>query len=644
MCGFAGIWQKRVIDSSADDLGAIVQAMSRTLLHRGPDGQGYYVDKEQSVALAHTRLAIQDLSEHGHQPMLSPDSRYSLVFNGEIYNHRSIRALLSEQHTIDWQGRSDTEVLLQSIIHLGFDTTLQKIEGMFAFALWDSQLKRLTLARDRFGEKPLYYGLSQDCWLFASELKAIKASPSFEARIDRDALEQFFTFNYIPAPLSIYQSIKKLLPGHYVHINQGVQNLDSLKPYAYWSAKDEAKRAYDQGFIGSFADAVNQLDDVLSDSVASQMESDVPLGAFLSGGLDSSLITALMQKQSSMPISTFTIGFHDRSFNEANQAKAIANTLKTNHTELYVEPEACLDFIQELPTVYDEPFADSSQLPTLLLSKLVRNHVTVALSGDGGDELFAGYNRYASMHYLKYVLPLPYQFRYCLSELAQLIPVHLVEKLIQPINRQNVAVKWQKLWLAIAAKNTGQLYGGLLSRRAFNDRVLLDSSSQSHDLNFDFCNTDFFDTEHLMMLMDTIHYLPNDIMTKVDRASMAYSLETRAPFLNRQAFNFAWSLPLQYKIEKGNGKRILREVLKKYIPEDLLSNDKKGFAIPIDEWLRGPLRSWAEALLERRKLHEQGYLDVDKVHSEWQLHLHQKKNYGERLWAILMFQLWLEKQ
>lgn len=643
MCGFAGIWKKRLINSNADDIGTIVQAMSQTLLHRGPDGQGHYVDKEHGIALAHTRLAIQDLSEHGHQPMLSPDNRYSLVFNGEIYNHRSIRVLLSELHTIDWQGHSDTEVLLQSIIHLGFDATLQKVEGMFAFALWDRQLKRLTLARDRFGEKPLYYGISQDYWLFASELKAIKAFPNFEARIDRNALEQFFTFNYIPAPLSIYQGIKKLLPGHYVHINQVAQDLDSLKPCAYWSAKDEAKRAYDQCFVGSFADAVNQLDDVLSDSVASQMESDVPLGAFLSGGLDSSLITALMQKQSSAPISTFTIGFHDRSFNEANQAKAIANTLKTNHTELYIEPEACLDFIQELPSVYDEPFADSSQLPMLLLSKLVRNHVTVALSGDGGDELFAGYNRYASMHYLKHVLPLPYQLRYFLSELAQLIPVHLVEKLIQPVNRQNIAVKWQKLWLAIAAKNTNQLYSGLLSRRAFNDRVLLGSSPQSYDLNFDFWNADLSDTEH-MMLMDTLHYLPNDIMTKVDRASMTYSLETRAPFLNRQVFNFAWSLPLQYKIEKGSGKIILRKLLEKHISEDLLSNDKKGFAIPIDEWLRGPLKSWAEELLDIKKLNAQGYLDADKVHIEWQLHLSQKKNYGEKLWAILMFQLWLEKQ
>ncbi|WP_442112994.1 asparagine synthase (glutamine-hydrolyzing) [Pseudomonas sp. NUPR-001] len=627
MCGFSGYFQSSPISY---DPAEVLRRMGDAIYRRGPDDGGEWFDINQGIGLSHRRLAIVDLSSAGAQPMLSACGRYVLVFNGEIYNHLELRKELQRhgQH-FSWRGHSDTETLLSCFVNWGVERTLKSAVGMFAFALWDRQDRTLILARDRLGEKPLYWGWQGKTLVFGSELKALKAHPSFSASVDRGALSLLLRHNYIPAPYSIYKGIKKLLPGHFVSIPCGEEGRKA-ETHAYWDMNAVVESGLRTPFIGTDEDAVQTLEGILSKSISEQMLADVPLGAFLSGGVDSSLIVSLMQKQSERPIKTFTIGFREEGFNEAEHALAVAQHLHTEHTELYVGSAEAMAVIPKLADIYCEPFADSSQIPTFLVSQMARQHVTVALSGDAGDELFGGYNPYLfAPKVWRHLSRVPYALR----------------KLAYRLGGQvNLPGKFQVLSEIVDSPTREVFYQKLLSHWKKTEGVVI--NGEVPDTFFDAAElwpaTDSF--ESWMMAVDAQTYMVDDILVKVDRAAMANSLETRVPLLDHRVVEFAWKLPLDLKIRDGKGKWILRELLYRHVPKELIERPKKGFSIPLGAWLRGPLREWAESLLDPVVLAQQGYFHPQPIRQLWQQHLTGRVDRSRQLWSILMFQAWLQEQ
>lgn len=629
MCGLIGFFKGSVFLSEKHTISTLT-TMNDSIAHRGPDSQGVWIDIDNKVALGHRRLSIQDLSDAGHQPMLSDDDRYVIVFNGEIYNHLEIRQELQQYiPNIEWRGHSDTETLLKALQVFGWEKTLQKLVGMFAIALWDQQQKELTLARDRMGEKPLYWGWSGQTLLFGSELKALKAHPEFDAEIDRDALALLLRYNYIPAPYSIYCGIEKLLPGHFVKIKIG-QTREEVSPISYWNLKEIVEKGVSAPFIGSDAEAIDLLEHTIKQSLVRQMAADVPLGAFLSGGVDSSTIVALMQAESKQPIKTFAIGFDEPGYNEAEYAKAVAEHLGTEHTEFYVTAKDALEVVPLLSTIFCEPFADSSQIPTYLVSKMAKQHVTVALSGDAGDELFGGYNTYQLLPKIWNILsPLPMPVRKLAAKLVSGLP--MPEKLL-------------KLVEVLPVNNRAEFYNLVISHWKNSEQLVIGAKKATTALTdkSQWPNVDSF--EEWMMSIDAQQYMVDDILVKVDRAAMANSLEVRVPMLDHRLVELAWQLPIDMKIRDKSGKWVLREVLYKYVPKELIERPKKGFSIPLAQWLRGSLREWAEPLIAERRLREEGYFYPEKIRQTWEEHLQGRKDNSSKLWSVLMFQSWLDNQ
>jgi asparagine synthase (glutamine-hydrolysing) len=651
MCGIAGMIDFRC-ETPEEDLRAIAGRMATTVQHRGPDDAGVWVDAAVGIALAHRRLAILDLSPAGRQPMESPGRRYVIVFNGEIYNYLELREQLKREAGgyLRLRGHSDTEVLLLAVEQWGLSTTIDRVNGMFAFGLWDRQERTLHLGRDRFGEKPLYYGWVGKTLLFGSELKVLRAHPGFEGEIDRDAIALYLRHNCIPAPYSIYRGIKKLPPATLLSVSHGQEQAGRF--LQYWSLKDVAERGTEKQFQGREEDATEQLDGLLRDAVRIRMISDVPLGSFLSGGVDSSTVTALMQAQSNRPIRTFTIGNRNPSYDEAHQALSVAKHLGTEHTELYVSPEQALRVIPRLPTIYDEPFADSSQIPTYLLSQLTRQYVTVGLSGDGGDEIFGGYNRHVwSKRIWKTVGRLPRGLRRRAAaaitnisaqswDAAWLKAGSLLPK--DWVHRQP-GYKLHKLAAILGSRDLNSFYYGTTSQWLDPASVAVGASEPPTALTCRDSWPHLTDFEHQMMYLDAVTYLPDDILTKVDRASMAVGLEARVPLLDHRVVEFAWTLPLSSKVRGRQGKWALRQVLHRYVPRQLVERPKSGFGIPLGTWLRGPLRDWAGSLLDSSRLRQEGYFHSEPIQQKWTEHLSGQREWEGQLWIILMFQAWLEE-
>lgn len=645
MCGFTGL----LTSSPLNSIDSILTTMSREINHRGPDSHGVWRDVDNGIFLAHQRLSIVDLTVTGHQPMLSKSGRYVIVFNGEIYNHLKIRKELEKSKlALAWIGESDTESLLVGIDIWGIKKTLEYSIGAFSFALWDKKKHTLTLARDRLGEKPLYYGWQGDVFIFGSELKALKAHPSFKGEIDRNSLCLYMRHNCVPAPYSIYKGIYKLQPGKILEVS-----LSEPRPKVetYWSGTEVARDGTQFPFNGSPDDAINELELLLKDAISQQMIADVPLGAFLSGGIDSSIIVSLMQKQSTSPVKTFSIGFNEENYNEAKQAKLIARHLGTDHTELYVSPEDCLAVIPKLPSLYDEPFADSSQIPTFLVSELAKQHVTVALSGDGGDELFAGYNRYAiTAKTWGKLSRVPYSLRQlAATSITSFSPSSWdrINKVLQSIlpfyHKGGIGSKLHKGARVMTAKNARDLYKGMVSHWQHPENIVLHSKEPTSLITDYKAKGDGLSDVERMMLLDMLTYLSDDILCKVDRAAMGVSLETRIPFLDHRVVEFAWQLPLKYKLRENQTKWVLRQVLYKHVPKKLIDRPKMGFGVPIDSWLRGPLREWAENLLDENSLIQSGYFNPSPIRNKWKEHLSGRRNWQYHLWDVLMFCAWLEE-
>jgi asparagine synthase (glutamine-hydrolysing) len=638
MCGIAGYWGGARVDSS------VAEQMSDRIAARGPDDAGVWTDRSAGLALAHRRLSILDLSPAGHQPMFSPCGRYVLVYNGEIYNHLDLRGELeAEGGGFEWRGHSDTETLLAALRHWGVEGGLQRLNGMFAFALWDGQDRTLFLARDRMGEKPLYYGRSGESFLFGSELKALEAHPHWVGTVDRNALALFMRHNYVPTPWSIYQGIAKLAPAHYVVVREGGMLVE--EPRCYWSLGAVAEQGVNAP-RGEVHELVESLDALLSDAVNRRMAADVPLGTFLSGGYDSSIVTALMQAQSSRPVKTFSIGFHEPGYNEAPHARAVAEHLGTEHTELYVTPEEAMAVIPRLPSVFDEPFSDSSQIPTYIVSELARRHVTVSLSGDGGDELFFGYHRYFRAERIWGQLThLPLWVRRGLSTLMARAPGRPIEQAMALLPRRlrvnHLADRLPKLAQIVGQASGEGFYRELVSHWKSPEHLVLGAKEPDTLFSQFERLPDLPSLRERMMYLDMMTYLPDDILTKVDRASMAVSLEARVPLLDHRVVEFAWRVPTEYKYGDGQGKWLLRQVLYRYVPRKLMERPKMGFGIPIDDWLRGPLREWAEDLLNANRLREEGYFDPAPIRKMWQEHLSGRRRWHYYLWDVLMFQAWL---
>lgn len=642
MCGIAGIAEWRPIASPL----AIVERMATKILHRGPDDGGAWADARYGVAFGHRRLAIVDLSESGHQPMTSACGRYIIAYNGEIYNFPTLREKLEREGKAPaWRGHSDTEILLACFEAWGIVETLTRATGMFAIAAWDRDTNELTLARDRIGEKPLYYGWVNGRLLFASELKALEAGADAPLSIDHEALDEMLRFAYVPAPRSIFKGIRKLLPGHYLVLRSRADCQAAPKPF--WSLDTTAEDNLRQRLAGEDdATLIDMLHDRLKASVKQQMLSDVPLGAFLSGGVDSSTIVSLMQAQSSLPVRTFTIGFHEDAFNEAPHAAAIARYLGTNHTELYVAARQAADLIPSLPEIYDEPFADSSQIPTALVSRLTREHVTVALSGDGGDELFSGYPRYSLTAQLwRRVGAQPLALRRMGASALRMFSAQSWDKLLGAIPARHRSHfngrRMHRLAQLMSAGSIGEMYVRLMSHWQREDGLVLGiASGPTAPSEWQ----DELGPEAAMRRWDLGQYLPDDLLVKVDRAAMSASLESRAPLLDHQIVELAFAMPDRVLERDGIGKWVLRRVLDKYVPSTLIDRPKTGFSIPLGQWLRGPLRPWADALLAQDTLRRQGLLAADKIHAVWQQHLAGQFDRSAYLWNVLMFQAWLQRR
>lgn len=649
MCGLAGFFSPQGFHQA--EAAAVVTRMRDSLAHRGPDDAGSWLEGGAGIALAHRRLSILDLSPAGHQPMQSISGRFVLVFNGEVYNHLDIRRKLEKagQGPTGWRGHSDTETLLAAIEQWGLEQTLRQCVGMFALALWDRQERALSLARDRMGEKPLFYGWQGDVLLFGSELKALRAHPKFRSEIDRNALPAYLRHGYIPAPWSIWRGIRKLTPGCVVRFGGG--DLGMLpEPKPYWSLADAVAVGKADPFRGSDKDAIDELERQLRGAVAGQMVADVPLGAFLSGGIDSSTVVALMQAQSSRPVKTFTIGFSEADYNEAEHARAVAKHLGTEHTELYVDAAQARAVIPNLQSMYDEPFGDSSAIPTHLVSHLARQHVAVSLSGDGGDELFGGYGRYFNhkgerIWRASRSLPAPLRalavslVRSGVFSLAD-DALHVLGRPLRRPNRRSLSAKTD-LIAALAGCPTQDDYYRVMMSQWQSPPVLHQSEASDSRSSAQLLHLPTNLVER-MMITDSLTYLPDDILAKVDRAAMAVSLETRVPMLDHRVLELVWRLPYEMKVRDGQKKWLLRQVLYRHVPRTIIDRPKMGFGVPIGEWLRGPLRNWAEDLLNESKLTSQGLFDPKPIRARWQQHVEGRQNWRDSLWLVLMFQAWLK--
>lgn len=647
MCGFAGfLQQSAVVEAGAME--AMAGRMATTLQHRGPDDSGTWCDERFGIALGHRRLSIIDLSREGHQPMISGSGRYVIAFNGEIYNFEALRG---ELPGVRWKGHSDTEVMLAAFERWGLEGALRRFNGMFAFALWDRTERTLHLARDRLGEKPVYFGWVGASFLFGSELKALRVHPAWRGTIDRGAVASFLRNNYVPAPHSIYAGIGKLQPGHYVSITSAAAEMPP-KPQPFWSLRAVTEEGEARP-LHSETIATDELDILLRDAVRMRMVADVPVGIFLSGGIDSSVVLALAQIQSARPVRSFSIGFEEAAYNEAHHAKAVAKHLGADHTELYVTPQQAMSVIPRLPAIYDEPFSDPSQIPTILLSRLAREHVTVALAGDGGDELFCGYDRY-------------FWARAIWGKVGAF--PHGVRKLAGRALTTMSPRSWDRVLTRLAPLLRSAQFGRLTGDRLHKLATVLDVPSP--DVLYESLVTHWNEGERLvpgapellsvvtepaawaavrdftsrMMYCDTAAYLPDDLLVKVDRASMSEGLEVRVPLLDHRVVEFASRAPLSMKIRDEQGKWLLRQVLHRYVPRKLVDRPKMGFSIPLDTWLRGPLRDWAEELLNERRLRDEGYIDPAPIRRKWLEHLSGRRRWQDWLWDVLMFQAWLEEE
>ncbi len=639
MCGITGFW------GACEFAFGVGEQMATAIKSRGPDDAGVWEDKTAALVLAHRRLSIVDLSPAGHQPMHSPCGRYTLVYNGEIYNHQDLRVELEAAGgAFNWRGHSDTETLLAAVSHWGVESTLERLNGMFSFGLWDAKERALFLARDRMGEKPLYYGRSGQVFLFGSELKALAVHPEWNGEVDRNALALYMRHNCVPTPWSIYKGVFKLAPAHFVVIRDGGNTVE--EPQCYWNLGEIAKRGAASA-TGSPDPLINELERLLYDSVGSRMAADVPLGAFLSGGYDSTMVAALMQAQSDRPIQTFTIGFHEEGYNEAEHAREVANYLGTDHTELYVTPEQAMAVIPKLPTIYDEPFSDSSQIPTYLVSQLAREHVIVSLSGDGGDELFCGYNRYVLGYQVwrkLRLLPLP--VRDAAAWTLRNAPGHVLDTMQRCLPQRwrvsNLADRLPKLAGVLSHKDGHSFYRDLVSHSKRPEELVLGANEPGTILSDPKRLPQLPGLREQMMYLDQKTYLPDDILTKVDRASMAVSLEARVPLLDHRLVEFAWRVPTEFKYRNGQSKWLLRQVLYRYVPRALMERPKMGFGVPIEDWLRGPLKEWADALLDEKRLRDEGFFDPAPIRRMWQEHVSGERRWHYYLWDVLMFQAWLE--
>jgi asparagine synthase (glutamine-hydrolysing) len=636
MCGLVGFLGGTLPIGARAEVAA---AMSRQIAHRGPDDSGEYVDERAGFALGFRRLAIVDLSPAGHQPMTSASGRYVLAFNGEVYNFESIRAELRKAgHAPPFRGHSDTEVMLAAFEAWGVEAAVQRFVGMFAIALWDRAEQRLHLVRDRMGVKPLYLARCGSTILFGSELKGLRAHPDFDDEVDRDALAAYFRYAYVPAPRTIYKCVRKVTPGTIVSIDAA----GAVETSTYWSAAAAAERGAANRFRGSEDEALEQLDALARDAVALRMIADVPLGVFLSGGVDSSIVTALMQAQASAPVKTFSIGFLEEGYDEAMHAANVARHLGTHHTELYVTPDEAMEVIPRLAHMYDEPFADSSQIPTHLVSALARKHVTVSLSGDGGDELFGGYYRYfLGQRAWKSIKRIPRPLRGVASSTITGLRKETWDRLggflPASMRQSRTGERLYKLARILRTSDEDAMYFELVTH--WRD-VVLGGSEPPISLTDRTRWPRLSDPIERMMYFDQVSYLPDDILTKVDRASMAISLEAREPLLDHRLVEFAWSLPLAMKVRNGQGKWLLRKLLHRYVPSELVERPKMGFGVPVGKWLRGPMRDWAEALLDERRLREEGFLDVARIRAAWKDHLAGSGEWQHYLWVALMFQAW----
>ena len=642
MCGIAGLVSPEATGSN--ELQTTIAAMTRSLSHRGPDDEGLWLHPERGVALGHRRLSIVDLSPAGHQPMVSANGRFVIAYNGEVYSHQETRKEL-EALGVSFRGTSDTEVILEACAAWSVEKTLPRLNGMFAFALWDRQEGVLKLVRDRLGIKPLYWAQFGRFFLFGSELKALRAAPGWTPKIRPDAVAAYIRHAYIPAPHTIYEGVHKLEPGMVLTLDTLGRREPALA--RFWDLSEVERRGSAQRQEPGSATLVDELDSLLRDAVGRRMIADVPLGAFLSGGIDSSVVAALMQAQSSAPVKTYTIGFEQQRYDEAPHARAVAKHLGTTHTELYVSPADALAVVPELPKWFDEPFADSSQIPTLLVSRLTRRHVTVALSGDGGDELFAGYQRYFWHQQLQtWFDRVPRSARRAAALGLRSLSPHIRDAVIRalPAKLQGKVTgsRIEKLTDVLGASDPAALYQQIVSLWPNPNSLVLggvEAKGRLWEPNLTDGLNPLFEGPQLV---DTLTYLPDDILTKVDRASMAVALEARVPLIDYRVVEFAWRLPLEMKVSNGRGKSILRAVLARYVPDRLIDRPKMGFGVPMADWLRGPLRGWAEELLNPSRIASQGLLDGALVGRMWRSHLSGQNQETDRLWTILMLQSWLQ--
>jgi asparagine synthase (glutamine-hydrolysing) len=649
MCGLTGFWQPAGAPRAAME--TLARQMAERLAHRGPDDTGEWANEKAGVAFGHRRLSIVDLSREGHQPMFSASGRFVIAFNGEIYNFRDVRTALERDGAAPvWRGHSDTEVMLAAFERWGVEGALQRLVGMFAFALWDARQWVLHLARDRLGEKPLYYGFVARDFVFGSELKALLAYPGFAPRIDRRALAAYVQLACVPAPMSIYEGIYKLPPGCVLSLDANQLSARALpEPRAYWSLANAVERGAEP-FRGTPEEAADLLELRLREAVAGQMVADVPLGAFLSGGVDSSTVVALMQAQSDSPVRTFSIGFAEQDYDEARHAKRVASHLGTAHTELYVTPQEALAVVPKLSQIYDEPFADSSQIPTFMVSQLARRHVTVSLSGDAGDELFGGYNRYRWGEAIRRRVGwLPPAGRKALSGAITSVPPGAWDGVVgtlsfalpERMRPKAAGDKLHKLARLLGGDNEVQLYEALVSHWPAD--LVVGASQTAAPWTLHPLPDRLRTLPERMMILDALGYLPDDILVKLDRASMAVSLESRVPLLDHRVVELAWRLPLDMKIRDGQSKWLLRRVLYRHVPRELIERPKMGFSIPLDSWLRGPLRDWADSLLDPARLAHEGFFRPEPIRERWAEHLSGARNWQHYIWIVLMFQAWLER-